>query len=73
MSETLMNSLQRSSLLGGGNMLWLESLYESWLVSPDAVAPHWRRYYPDLRGVFQQNRPNPEVQNITIREMPGFC
>jgi len=51
MSETLMTRLQRSSLLSGGNMVWLESLYESWLENPDAVAPHWRRYFSGLPQV----------------------
>ena len=66
MSETQMNRLQRSSLLGGGNMLWLESLYESWLVNPDAVAPHWRRYFAGLPRVNGQDQA--DISHAGLRE-----
>jgi 2-oxoglutarate dehydrogenase E1 component len=56
MSETLMNRLQRSSLLGGGNMPWLESLYESWLDNPDSVSSRWRHYFAGLPQVNGQDQ-----------------
>jgi 2-oxoglutarate dehydrogenase E1 component len=48
MSEPLMKQLQRSSLLAGGNMAYLEALYETWLRNPGDVAPHWRYYFEKL-------------------------
>ena len=69
MGETLMNRLQRSSLLGGGNMLWLESLYESWLVSPDNVTPHWRRYFDGLPRVNGQDQG--DISHAGLREEFG--
>ncbi|UCC56134.1 MAG: 2-oxoglutarate dehydrogenase E1 component [Gammaproteobacteria bacterium] len=66
MSETLMNRLQQSSLLGGGNMLWLESLYESWLANPDTVAPRWRHYFAGLPRVNGQDQL--DVSHANLRE-----
>jgi 2-oxoglutarate dehydrogenase E1 component len=56
MSGQLFKTLQRSSLLDGGNVAYLESLYETWLQDPDAVAPHWRDYFGALPAVNGQVR-----------------
>jgi 2-oxoglutarate dehydrogenase E1 component len=46
-----MSTLQRSSLLDGGNLAYLETLYETWLQDPAGVAPHWRQYFDALPRV----------------------
>jgi 2-oxoglutarate dehydrogenase E1 component len=51
MSDTLMNALQRTSLLGGGSVAYVEDLYERWLQDPDAVERHWRSYFSSLPNV----------------------
>ncbi|MDH3900978.1 MAG: 2-oxoglutarate dehydrogenase E1 component, partial [Gammaproteobacteria bacterium] len=66
MSETLMSRLQQSSLLGGGNMLWLESLYESWLADPDTVAPRWSDYFAGLPRVNGQDQT--DISHASLRE-----
>ncbi|MEN8106722.1 MAG: 2-oxoglutarate dehydrogenase E1 component [Pseudomonadota bacterium] len=51
MSGQLFKTLQRSSLLDGGNVAYVEALYESWMQDPDSVAPHWREYFRELPAV----------------------
>jgi 2-oxoglutarate dehydrogenase E1 component len=51
MSRQLMRTLQRSSLLDGGNVAYLEALYENWLQNPAGVAPRWRNYFDALPRV----------------------
>ncbi|MDH3560843.1 MAG: 2-oxoglutarate dehydrogenase E1 component [Gammaproteobacteria bacterium] len=48
MTEQLMKPLQRSSLLAGSNVAYLEALYEAWLHNPSDVAPQWRYYFENL-------------------------
>ena len=51
MSGQLFKTLRRSSLLDGGNVVYLESLYENWLHDPDSVALHWCDYFDALPTV----------------------
>jgi 2-oxoglutarate dehydrogenase E1 component len=46
-----MVELWSSSQLSGGNAAYIESLYEAWLKSPDAVDPAWRDYFAALPRV----------------------
>ena len=46
-----MKTLQRSSLLDGGNGAYLEGLYESYLQDPDSVDERWRIYFEALPQV----------------------
>jgi 2-oxoglutarate dehydrogenase E1 component len=46
-----MRTLQRSSLLGGGNVAYIEALYEAWLQDPAGIAPRWRNYFDALPRV----------------------
>jgi len=61
-----MHTLQRSSLLDGGNVAYLEALYETWLKNPEGVAPHWRNYFEALPRV--DGYPSAEVSHAEIRE-----
>ncbi|MDH5515218.1 MAG: 2-oxoglutarate dehydrogenase E1 component, partial [Gammaproteobacteria bacterium] len=54
MGKPLMNVLQQSSLLDGGNGEWLEAQYEAWQRDPDSVAENWRDFFatlPQVNGV----------------------
>ena len=64
-----MKRLQRSSLLDGGNMVWLESLYETWLENPDSVAPQWQRYFNGLPQVNGQDQA--DISHAVLREEFG--
>jgi 2-oxoglutarate dehydrogenase E1 component len=61
-----MHTLQRTSLLEGGNVAYLEDLYETWLKRPDSVAPHWRSYFESLPRV--DGYPAADVSHAAIRE-----
>jgi 2-oxoglutarate dehydrogenase E1 component len=61
-----MITLQRSSLLDGGNVAYLEALYETWLKEPAAVAPHWRQYFEALPRV--NGYPAYDLSHAGIRE-----
>jgi 2-oxoglutarate dehydrogenase E1 component len=66
MNRLVMQTLQRTSLLDGGNVAYLEDLYETWLKHPDRVAPHWRRYFESLPRV--DGYPSADVSHAEIRE-----
>jgi 2-oxoglutarate dehydrogenase E1 component len=55
MSGQLFKALRRSSLLDGGNVVYVESLYENWLQDPDSVASQWREYFDALPVVNGQD------------------
>jgi len=60
-----MKTLQRSSLLDGGNVAYLDTLYETWLQEPDAVAAHWRQYFsglPRINGHAAPDIPHSEIR-----------
>ena len=61
-----MRTLQRSSLLDGGNSAYLETLYENWLQNPAGVAPRWRNYFDALPRV--DGYPATDVSHADIRE-----
>jgi 2-oxoglutarate dehydrogenase E1 component len=47
---TLLQQFALSSHLAGGNAVYVESLYESFLHDPDSVDPRWRAYFEQLKG-----------------------
>jgi 2-oxoglutarate dehydrogenase E1 component len=51
MQEGTMELLWRSSQLSGGNAAYIEDLYETYLVDPNAVAEQWREYFAKLPRV----------------------
>lgn len=56
---------QASSYLSGGNASYIEELYETYLVKPDAVAPEWRQYFQSLPKV---NGGPGDVSHAEIRD-----
>ena len=61
-----MRTLQRSSLLGGGNVAYLEALYEAWLRDPACIEPRWRNYFDALPRV--DGYPSADVSHAEIRK-----
>ncbi len=48
-----MQELQKDSYLSGGNDAYLESLYETYLKTPEEVAPEWQAYFAKLAASSQ--------------------
>ncbi len=48
MHESSMEQLWSSSQLSGGNLAYIEDLYESFLTDPNSVAEQWRDYFNSL-------------------------
>ncbi len=59
-----MKMLQDTSMLDGGNIVYLEQHYESYLRDPNSVPESWRRYFDQLPMVNGQARdiPHSEVR-----------
>ncbi|MEM7292015.1 MAG: 2-oxoglutarate dehydrogenase E1 component [Pseudomonadota bacterium] len=60
-----MKALLSTSLLDGGNVIYLEEQYEKYLKDPNSVAPEWRNYFerlPVVDGVAAQDIPHSEVR-----------
>ncbi len=45
-----LHTLQSISMLVGGNISYLEQLYDSFLADPNSVTPPWRTYFQLLQG-----------------------
>ncbi|MCP5206803.1 MAG: 2-oxoglutarate dehydrogenase E1 component [Hahellaceae bacterium] len=48
MQESLMEQLWQTSHLAGGNLAYVEQLYETFLVNPNAIPEEWRNYFEKL-------------------------
>ncbi|MEM7208489.1 MAG: 2-oxoglutarate dehydrogenase E1 component [Pseudomonadota bacterium] len=60
-----MKALLSTSLLDGGNVVYLEEQYEQYLRDPNSVSPEWRNYFerlPVVDGVAAQDIPHSEVR-----------
>ena len=59
MHEGVMKAWLESSHLGGGNMAYVDELYESYLAEPTSVGDEWREFFaklPELDGVDLETR-----------------
>jgi 2-oxoglutarate dehydrogenase E1 component len=66
MQESNMERLWQTSLLSGGNLVYVEQLYDSYLTDPNLVPEEWRNYFDKLpRSNGQDIR---DVPHSTIRE-----
>jgi len=64
MSESFLEHMQKTSHLAGGNVAYIESLYETYLENPNGVAPEWRSYFeklPRVEGVIAADVPHSTV------------
>ena len=46
----MMNELQKTSTIFGGNMPYIEEQYENYLANPASVDAKWRNYFDAMRG-----------------------
>ena len=60
MHESIMEQLWQTSHLQGGNLAYVEQLFESYLTDPNAVPEEWRNYFDKL----------PRVSDNQIRDVP---
>ncbi|MCA1929707.1 MAG: 2-oxoglutarate dehydrogenase E1 component, partial [Pararheinheimera sp.] len=59
MHEGVMKAWLESSHLGGGNMAYVDELYESYLAEPTSVSDEWREFFaslPKIDGVELESR-----------------
>jgi 2-oxoglutarate dehydrogenase E1 component len=59
MHEGVMKAWLESSHLGGGNMAYVDELYESYLAEPTSVGDEWREFFaklPKIEGVELESR-----------------
>jgi len=53
-----------SSHISGGNLEYIEELYEAYLADPAAVSEQWRKYFNDLPGVNGSANPEKALSSI---------
>jgi 2-oxoglutarate dehydrogenase E1 component len=66
MQDNSMEHLWRSSHIYGGNATYVEDLYESYLIDPNAVPGEWRSYFDSLPRV--DGNTMQDVPHSTVRE-----
>ncbi len=66
MQESIMEQLWRTSHLSGGNLVYVEQLYDAYLADPNSVSEEWRSYFDQLPRV--NGHAAQDVPHSTIRE-----
>tara|TARA_R110001592_G_scaffold59905_3_gene182046 strand:+ start:64538 stop:67387 length:2850 start_codon:yes stop_codon:yes gene_type:complete len=66
MQESIMEQLWRTSHLSGGNLVYVEQLYDSYLTDPNSVSEEWRSYFDRLPRVNGHDKK--DIPHSTIRE-----
>jgi 2-oxoglutarate dehydrogenase E1 component len=66
MQESIMEQLWRTSHLSGGNLVYVEQLYDSYLSDPNSVSEEWRSYFDQLPRV--NGHSAKDVPHSTVRE-----
>jgi 2-oxoglutarate dehydrogenase E1 component len=66
MQESIMEQLWRTSHLSGGNLVYVEELYDSYLADPNSISEEWRSYFDQLPRV--DGHTQKDVPHSTIRE-----
>jgi len=66
MHESIMEQLWQTSLLQGGNLAYIEQLFETYLTDPNAVPEEWRGYFDKLPSV--DGYKGRDIVHSTIRE-----
>ena len=65
MHESSMEQLWSTSQLSGGNVAYVEELYELFLMDPNSVSEQWRNYFntlPRVEGVDSQDIPHSPIK-----------
>ncbi|TNC82564.1 MAG: 2-oxoglutarate dehydrogenase E1 component [Oleiphilus sp.] len=66
MQESIMEKLWQTSHLSGGNLVYVEQLYDAYLADPNSVSEEWRSYFDQLPGV--NGYTSKDIPHSTIRE-----
>lgn len=66
MHEKSMRELWNTSQLAGGNVAYIEELFETYLVDPNSVSDEWRSYFDQLPRVEEQS--TVDIPHKPIRE-----
>ncbi|WP_152207237.1 2-oxoglutarate dehydrogenase E1 component [Marinobacter changyiensis] len=66
MHESIMEQLWQTSHLQGGNLAYVEQLFETYLTDPNAIPGEWRSYFDKLPSV--DGRQGRDVNHSTIRQ-----
>lgn len=66
MHESIMEQLWQTSHLQGGNLAYVEQLFETYLSDPNAVPEEWRSYFDKLPSV--DGYQGKDIAHSTIRE-----
>lgn len=66
MQESNMEQLWRTSHLSGGNLVYVEQMYDSYLSDPNSVPEEWRSYFDQLPQV--NGNDLKDIPHSTIRE-----
>ncbi|MBS3804067.1 MAG: 2-oxoglutarate dehydrogenase E1 component [Oleiphilaceae bacterium] len=66
MHESVMEQLWQTSHLQGGNLAYVEQLFETYLTDPNAIPVEWREYFDRLPSV--DDRQTRDVVHSSIRE-----
>ncbi|KZY88354.1 2-oxoglutarate dehydrogenase E1 component, partial [Oleiphilus sp. HI0072] len=66
MQESIMEQLWRTSHLSGGNLVYVEQLYDAYLADPNSVSEEWRSYFDQLPRV--NGHAKKDIPHSTIRE-----
>src|SRR5690554_813679 len=79
MHKSIMEQLWQTSHLSGGNLAYVEDLYERYLIEPNAIPEQWREYFdklPRVEGVSGQDVPHSVIQQQFLnlaRQRPSFA
>lgn len=66
MQESIMEQLWRTSHLSGGNLVYVEQLYDSYLTDPNSISEEWRSYFDQLPRVNGHDKK--DIPHSTVRE-----
>ena len=66
MHESIMEQLWQTSHLQGGNLAYVEELFETYLTDPNSVPEEWRSYFDKLPSV--DGHQGPDINHSSIRE-----
>ena len=78
MHESVMEQLWQTSHLAGGNLAYIEQLYEKYLTDPNEIPEQWRNYFaklPRVEGITTQDIPHSVIQQQFLalsRQRPSY-
>ena len=67
MQDSIMELLWSSSHISGGNATYVEELYETYLLDPNAIPEEWRNYFDKLPRIEGANIQH-DIPHSTVRE-----